>query len=157
MSDNPSNTVRLTKLIKAPRQRVYDAWLDPEVRRQWWCAAPEIACSVCDVDARVGGDYRVNMCGPDGKEWFTNGRFVCLDPPGKLTFTWNWEHDPGFGGGSTVTVELFETTFNNQPATELVLTHEKLGSPHERSEHTVGWMGALNSLATHFAPGSPPE
>ena len=150
MSANPSDTVRLTKLLRVPRQRVYDAWLDPEIRRQWWCAAPEMSCSVCDIDATVDGRYRINMEGPDGKEWVTIGKFVELDPPSKLSFTWTWEHDETFGGDSLVTVELFETEFEGNPATELVLTHEKLTTPHMRSEHTSGWFGCLKSLGTYF-------
>ena len=152
MSANPSNAVRLTKLIKAPRDKVYNAWVDPETRRQWWCAAPGMSCGFCEMDATEGGAYRINMLGPDGKEWVTTGAFVELDPPRKLRFSWNWEHDATFGGNSVVTVEFFATTFNDQPATELVLTHEKLGSPFERSEHTVGWMGALHSLDNLFQP-----
>ncbi len=154
MTQHPGDYVRLTRLIKAPRQKVYDAWLDPDVRRQWWCATDEMTCGVCDLDPTPGGDYRINMC-KDGKEWVTVGRFVELDPPRKLVFTWSWE-GMDFGKDSRVTVELFETDFDGRPATELVLMHEQLKTPHERSEHTSGWLGCLKSLSKMFADAAEP-
>lgn len=156
MPDPVNNHVRLTKLIRAPRERVFDAWLDPDIRRQWWCGGPGMSCPFAEIDANVGGNYRVAMCKED-KEWVTFGEFVEIDRPEKLVFTWTWEHDPSFGGDSRVTVTLHETTFDDKPATELVLLHEKLASPHERSEHTVGWGGALGNLANLFTkPGDTP-
>ena len=140
--------VRLTRLIPADRERVFQAWVDPEIRRQWWCAAEGMACGVCEMDTSPGGKYRINMT-KDGQEMVTVGEFVELDPPRKLVFTWSWE-GMDFGKDSRVTVELFETEFDGEPATELVLLHERLGTPHERSEHTSGWMGCLKTLSGHF-------
>lgn len=150
MSANPSDAVRLTKLIRVPREKVYQAFIDPDLVRQWWRCEPDWSCPSCDMSATVGGKYRTSMANPEGKPFTTFGEFLELDPPRKLSFTWSWEHDPDFGNDSIVTVELFETKFEDQPATELVLTHEKLGTPQERSEHTVGWMGALTSLTRFF-------
>lgn len=151
MPDPVENHVRLTKLIRAPRERVFDAWLDPNLRKQWWCAAPDMECPSAEIDATVGGGYRVAMRKGD-EQWVTFGEFIEIDRPNKLVFTWNWEHDPAFGADSRVTLTLHETTFDSKPATELVLLHEKLVSPHERSEHTVGWIGCLRSLGTALAP-----
>ena len=148
MAHQPGDYVRLTRLIRAPREAVYDAWLDPKIRRQWWCAAEDMTCGVCDIDASEGGAYRINMT-KGGDEWVTVGEFVELDRPNKLVFTWSWE-GMDFGKDSRVTVELFETQFDGKPATELVLLHEQLGTPHERSEHTSGWLGCLKSLSKHF-------
>ena len=151
MTQAVGDYVRLTRLIRAPRQTVYDAWLDPEVRKQWWCAAPEMTPGVCEIDPSVGGRYRVGMIAPDGKEHIVVGEFVELQPPNKLSFTWTWETNPDFGGKSRVTVELFEATFKDEPATELLLTHERLSAQLERSDHTTGWLGCLKSLGKLFA------
>lgn len=143
--------VRLTRLIRAPREEVYNAWLDPKVRKQWWCASPEMKPGVCEIVAEVGGRYRVGMVGPDGNEYVMAGEFTELDPPNKLAFTLTWDHDPNFGGNSLVTIELFEASFKDEPATELLLTHERLTKPLERSDHTTGWLGCLKSLGKLFA------
>ena len=151
MTEAIGDYVRLTRLIRAPREEVYNAWLDPAVRKQWWCASPEMKPGSCDIDATVGGKYRVGMVGPDGTEHVMFGEFVELAPHDKISFTLTWEHDPGFGGNSLVTIELFEATFKDETATELLLTHERLTKPLERSDHTTGWLGCLRSLGKLFA------
>ncbi len=151
MTQAVGDYVRLTRLIRAPRKTVYDAWLDPEIRKQWWCAAPEMKPGVCTIDPSVGGKYRVGMIAPDGNEHIVIGEFIELNPHDKLVFTWTWESNPDFGGNSQVTVELFDATFKDQPATELLLTHERLTKPLERSDHTTGWLGCLKSLGKFYA------
>ena len=154
MSQRTGTSISVHRLIKAPRQRVYDAWIDPEIRKLWWRATPEMACDLCQIDAQVGGSYRIAMHEGD-KQHITIGQFVELDPPKKLVFTWSWE-GIDFGKDSTVTIELLEAELDDQPATELVLTHERLLSAHERSEHNAGWMGCLKQLGKMFidAPGA---
>lgn len=156
MTDHPPDQpiptfIRMSKLIKAPRQRVYEAWINPEIRRQWWCAAPEYCSSQCEIDAAVGGRYRINM-EKQGEEYVTVGEFVQMDPPAKLVFTWTWEKPADGVKNTLVTVELFDVQIDGQPATELVLTHEKLSDPRNREAHTSGWTGCLTSLAQHLDP-----
>lgn len=143
--------VRLTRLIRAPRQEVYDAWLNPQVRSLWWCASPEMKPGVCTIESAVGGKYRIGMVAPDGNEHIVVGEFTELNPYDRIGFTWTWESKPDFGGDSRVTIELFDATYEDQPATELLLTHERLTQPLERSDHTTGWLGCLKNLGKHFA------
>ena len=63
MSPLTDTAVRVHRLIKAPRQRVYDAWIDPELRKQWWRATPEMGCDLCQIDAKVGG--LIHLTTPD--------------------------------------------------------------------------------------------
>ena len=156
MPDPVAAHVRLTRLIRAPREQVFEAWLDPEIRKQWWCATPEMHCPLAEIDPTPGGRYRLAMR-KDENESVAFGEFVEIDRPERLVFTWSWEHDLDFGGGSRVTVTLHDTTFDGQPATELVLLHEQLKTAHERSEHTVGWLGVLQALGTTLAPAGTPE
>ncbi len=155
MDTSPYESIRLNKLLRVPRERVYEAWLDPEQRRQWWGSSDEMTCTSCEIDAKAGGAYRINMCRQDN-EYVCHGEFIELDPPRKIVFSWNWEHTPEFGGDSRVTIELFETTCDDMPATELVLTHDRLKSALERGEHSSGWFGCLKSLGTFFH-GKPSE
>lgn len=151
MTESVGDYIRLTRLIRAPREDVYNAWLDSAVRKQWWCADPSMHCGVCEIDASLGGAYRVGMVSPDGQEHVVVGRFVTLEPPSKLVFTWTWETNPGFGADSVVSIELFKAEFEGEPATELLLMHEKLARPIERSDHTWGWLGCIRSLGRLFA------
>lgn len=151
MNDPVSPHVRLTRLIRAPREKVYNAWIDPKVRQQWWCAYEGMTCGVCEIDATAGGKYRTGMTDPQGNGYVSCGEFVELSPYDRIVFTWSWEHAPDFGANSRVTVTFHDAEFEGRPATELVLLHEKLGSAHERSAHTTGWLGALKSLGKLFA------
>jgi len=52
---------------------------------------------------------------------------------------------------SLVTVAFYECEHHGEPATEVVLTHERLASPLERSEHQTGWIDCLKSLGVYLA------
>jgi uncharacterized protein YndB with AHSA1/START domain len=45
----------------APRERVFDAWTNPEVLERWWAAMPTWDTPLAQVDAREGGRYRLSM------------------------------------------------------------------------------------------------
>ena len=144
--------VRIARTFKAPRQRVFDAWVNPEYRQQWWGARPGMYCDLCNIDPRSGGQYRINMKNPqaDGeREWITVGEFIEYDAPNKLVFTWSWEQpdptEPGTGAKNTVvTVEFHDV----EGGTQVVLTHEGFATEQLRDEHNQGWDGCLASLAT---------
>ncbi len=142
--------LELTRVIRAPREQVFDAWVVPEVRRQWWGAAPGMFCDLADIDAREGGRYRINMKGDkDGTlhEYVCIGEFVTFERPTKLVFTWSWENydeaEPGSAAVETqVTIEFHEVP----EGTELRLTHERFANDMLRDEHLKGWTGCLDSL-----------
>lgn len=150
--------IRLCKFLRVPPQQVYDAWLDPETRKKWWGADPSMPCTSCEIDATVGGAYRVGMHnpkhGPDAPnepaEYVVVGKFTELDPPSRIVFTWAWEAGPGAGFESQVALDFFETEHEGKPATEMVLTHTGLPDAAMRSEHGAGWVGCLRNLGYHF-------
>ena len=146
----PEHSLRLVRTIHAPRQRVFDAWVKPELRKRWWRAAPEMFCDVCEVDARPGGRYRVNMKqpGPDAREYVTIGEFIEVVEPAKLVFTWRWESWRDSHEDARVTVELRAV---DAETTELTLTHDKLPDANAAREHTEGWRGALDALVGWFS------
>ena len=96
MATETQPAVVITKHVSAPRAQVFDAWIKPELRRQWWRATPQMTCTHCEIDARQGGQYRIGMLkpadtGPDpqdgGGEYIVAGEFELIDPPNKLVFT----------------------------------------------------------------------
>ena len=149
--------IRLNKLVRAPRQRVFDAWTHGDQIVQWWGVNMEGCTTKARVDPRLGGELRVEMDMPQGKMTGV-GVFTAFDPPNRLAFSWLWEEEPNFGRDSLVTVELFEAPnpFEDAPATEIVLTHERLATPIERSEHFGGWYQMLRALG-FFVRGVDPR
>jgi len=86
----------------------------------------------------------------DGVE--ASGRFVEVDPPHRLVFTWGWRHDHAVVPGSTrVEVTLEET----DGGTLVVLRHYDLPDDEQRTHHAQGWTMYLDRLAALVALGGP--
>ena len=143
-SETTVSAVQVNRVVKASRQRVFDAWIVPELRQQWWAAHPGMSCPFAEIDAKVGGKYRIGMRAPDAdQDYITVGEFVEINPPSKLVFTWTWEQ-PAHGGANTlVTVQFLEV----EGGTEVRLTHERFTDQAHADEHNQGWNGCLDSLA----------
>src|SRR5579863_5875653 len=66
----------LTRIIDAPRAKVFKAWTDPELLKQWFAPLP-YTTPVAELDVRPGGASLIVMRGPDGAE--TSNRGVYLE------------------------------------------------------------------------------
>jgi uncharacterized protein YndB with AHSA1/START domain len=146
--------LQVRRTFKAPRERVFQAWIDPELLRQW-LTGPRGSSPKAEVDARVGGEFRITMTSALGKlvsvipgrgdSADMVGRYLEIDPPERLVFTMGWERFPTVNmdiESTTVTVEFLESDGD----TELVLTHERQPSRRIRSFHRYGWNGSLRKL-----------
>src|SRR3954466_9842337 len=78
--------VEVKKVINAPIEKAFRAWVDPEEMKQWY-SPMGMTTPEASSDARKGGKYSVQM---KGKDIFNNsGEYVEFDEPNKLVFTWN--------------------------------------------------------------------
>jgi uncharacterized protein YndB with AHSA1/START domain len=76
----------ITRVFDAPRALVFEVWTDPKHLAQWW--GPQgFTNPVCEFDARVGGELRIHMRGPDGSIYPMKGVIREFVPPGRLVFT----------------------------------------------------------------------
>ena len=83
-------TVKLSGIVEAPPQRVFDAMIDPEQVAEWW--GPEgFTCPAVSLDPRVGGAYRIAMQPPEGELFHLAGEYVEVEPPSRLAYTFRWE------------------------------------------------------------------
>jgi uncharacterized protein YndB with AHSA1/START domain len=153
----PADSVRLNKLVQASPQQVYDTWLDAASYAKWFAPEPSVRCEEVSIDATVGGEMRVVMQSDNGTHTGI-GTFTELVPGKRIAYTWGWAEHPEMGAGSTVTMDFLEADnpYGDGPATEIVLTHEGLNTPVERSEHTGGWWGCLKALG-YFVRGVDPR
>jgi uncharacterized protein YndB with AHSA1/START domain len=76
----------LTRLINAPREKVYRAWTDPELLKQWFAPKP-YTTPVVEIDVRPGGSAYFVMRGPDGKDLPNRGVYLEVVPNEKLVST----------------------------------------------------------------------
>lgn len=136
----------VTRTIRAPRQRVFDAFVKPELVQQWF-GPRGFSIIEAKLDARVGGRYRVTMKPRSGELISVTGEYRDVRPPEKLTFTWKWEGETMGGLPETlVTVTFDERRGEHGPETELTLLHSGFPAPEARDGHTAGWGSSLNKL-----------
>lgn len=128
--------VHVRRLIQASPQVLFEAWLDPESLSQW-LRPFDTTHTDATVDARVGGQFALDMHTPGGVVEH-RGEYVAIEPHTRLVFTWNSPHTDG---ASLVTV-----TFAPQgAATEVNVLHEKLPA-NKLEAHTGGWTSGLDKL-----------
>lgn len=146
MSVETTDSLRITRVIRADRQAVWDAFTQPEHMRGWMCPAPNGAKAVT-ADVRVGGEYTIQMV-VEGEEHNAFGTYREIDPPSRLVYTWDWRDGAMSSMGDTVvTVEFKEV----DGGTEVVLVHEGFPTPEAKSGHEQGWGGCFMNLEAMFA------
>ncbi|MFC7517396.1 SRPBCC family protein [Herbaspirillum sp. GCM10030257] len=65
----------LTRVFDAPRDKVFKAWTDPDLLKQWFTPAPWTT-PVVETDVRAGGSNLIMMRGPDGNEFPNRGVYL---------------------------------------------------------------------------------
>lgn len=65
----------LKRLIRAPRERVFRAWTDPALLKQWF-TPPPWTTSHAQTDVRPGGSSLIVMRSPDGKDYPKHGVYL---------------------------------------------------------------------------------
>lgn len=133
--------LKLTRFIRAPRNKVFDAFVKAEHARQWMCPRGMII-PAAEFDARVGGKYRVTMRARDGEQFTAGGTFREINCPERLTYTWAWQ-----GEGMPNVETLITLTFTERDGgTDLVMTHSGFPDAGMRDSHEEGWGSSLNNL-----------
>src|SRR5918997_318778 len=113
-------TIRVERVFDAPRDRVWQAFTDPELVAQWWGRGNKLVVERMEVER--GGHWRFVEHSPEGVHGF-EGRFREITPPSRVVQTFEWDGMPGhvvietveledIGNGRTrvVNTSLFHTT-----------------------------------------------
>lgn len=135
--------VLVKRTFAAPREKVFQAWVDPKMMTQWFARCPGCPpVEVLEADPRPGGNYRVVVTDDKAKVYRGHGTYREVRPPEKLVFTWNWDHDDY--GNSIVTVDF--RALGSSQFTEVTLTHELLPTEKQREDHRKGWEQCFDML-----------
>jgi len=134
----PPAAIRVTRRFSVPAERVFDAWLDPEVAGRWLFATALRPMTHVKIAARVGGSFRFAHR-QDGALIEHTGEYVEIVPHRRLVFILAMADRPHTI--ARVTVEITPL----RRGCELALTHENLPSDHaQRTE--ARWTGILYGL-----------
>lgn len=137
MTDPTSLT--LVRRMKAPPERVWQAWTDPALMLRWF-GPHHTHAEHAEGELRLGGGFRVVLREDSGERHEAIGRYAEIAPPHRLVFAWNWASTPE--RVSRVTVLLRPVP----EGTELTLTHDRFADAATATRHTRGWTESLEKL-----------
>src|SRR5437016_5810340 len=136
----------VTRMRRAPRQRVFYALVKPDQVRMW-IGPPTFTITRDDIDARVSGRY-TSACQPRSAEPYTViGEYREIASPERLSFTWIWEGETmGALPETLLTVTPTERHAEHGVETEVKLLHSGFPAMEAREAHAQGWSSSLNGL-----------
>ena len=127
----------VTRTFNAPARIVFEAWTQPELFRRWWVPkSMGMSLRSCEMDARVGGGYRLEF-EPDGMAFF--GTYLEVTPHSRLV----WTNEEGGEDGPVTSV-----TFEETRGRTLLVLHE-IHSSKEALD--AAGTGATDALVETFA------
>jgi uncharacterized protein YndB with AHSA1/START domain len=138
----------LVRRIAARPSIVFEAMTTAEGVAAWF-GPDDLPVVRAEMDARVGGAYRVHFRTIDGRDHEACGEFLEVMPPRRIVMSWNW----AIGGvpeerGRTSRIEIELTPIGD--GTDLTFTHTALWSEASEKSHTWGWTGALDKLVRYL-------
>lgn len=137
----------LTRLLAAPRELVFGAWIEPKHLSRWW-GPEDFTLPHCTVDFRVGGKYKFCMRAPDGSDHWGWGDYRVIVAPERLVFTWHRTQTPQERNPWAVTVVT--VTFATQKQKTLLTLHQAVfPMAEECAHHRGGWTQCLDRLVTY--------
>ncbi|OWJ68674.1 SRPBCC family protein [Inquilinus limosus] len=138
----------LSRLIDAPREKLFRAWTEPELMKQWFTPRPWTT-PVIEVDLRPGGSNLIVMRGPDGTEFPNRGVYLEVVKNERLVFTdaytkaWEPSEKPFFTGIITFEDEGGKTRYTARAVHWTVADREA----HEKMGFHEGWGICADQLA----------
>lgn len=145
-----SHTIRLHRVLRAPPERVYRAFLDAAALAKW-LPPNGFTATVHHMDARVGGSFRMSFTNfGNGHSHAFGGEYLELTPHTRIRYTDQFD-DPNLPGVITVTVELKPVLCG----TELNVVQEGIPEVIPPEMCYLGWQESLVTLAMLVEPEIP--
>ncbi len=147
---SPTHTIRLHRVLRAPPERVYKAFLDPDAMCKW-LPPHGFTGRMLHFDARVGGGYRMSFTNfGTGSSHSFSVTYLELTPNERIRHTDKFD-DPNLPGEMTVTVTLRKVLCG----TDLSVVQEGVPSVIPAEMCYLGWQESLNLLALLVEPEIP--
>ena len=147
----PHFSLTMTRFIRAPRDKVFDAFATAAGLASWMGPRGSNTRNVT-ADPRVGGAWRSEIVYPDGSCYTVGGFYRSLSRPARLVYTWQWEGagaaNPMPGVETVIEIDLAE----KDGGTLLTMTHSGFPAQGAADAHERGWMSTLNRLNDHLDP-----
>jgi glutathione S-transferase len=135
----------LTRTFDAPMARIFACFTSKE-EMSAWMGPYDIRGEVVELDAKVGGAYRIVMHRPDGTDLAVGGVFQAIEEPSRIAFTWKWED----GHANTLIIVTLRDVGGR---TEMHFHQEGFDEDVYRDRHIHGWTGCLDKMEIYFSTG----
>jgi uncharacterized protein YndB with AHSA1/START domain len=158
MAESASGLIlRMTRTFDATPDRVFAAWTNPDHFGQWFGPTGMKTVS-CDIDAKIGGAWRLmgegeNIPGrqtPGRVRPTVSGKYLEVEPPSRLVFTWAWHEKDDFasprGQESIVTIQFKPVG----ERTEMLFTQAVFKEQAALDAHNRGWTESFDKLGDYL-------
>ena len=137
-----TNTIRLHRVLHATPEKVYRAFLDADAMAKW-LPPNGFTCKVHNMDARVGGTYKMSFTNfTTGKSHSFGGKYLELKTPERIRYTDTFD-DPNLPGEIQTTITLRKVSVG----TELNVVQEGVPGIIPPEACYLGWQESLMLLA----------
>ena len=142
----------LTRVIDAPREKLFRAWTDPELLKQWFAPLP-YTTPFAELDVRAGGANLIIMRDPEGKEFANRGVYLEVIENERLVFTdaytkaWEPSQKPFMTVILTFAADRGKTLYTARVLHWTVADREA----HEKRGFHEGWGRCADQLAALVA------
>jgi len=146
----PTNTIRLHRVLRAPPERIYRAFLDADALAKW--LPPDgFTCKVHQLEPKPGGAFRMSLTNfANGQVHAFGGEFLELQPFERIRYTDRFD-DPNLPGVIEVTVVLRKVSVG----TDLAITQAGVPDVIPEEACYVGWQDSLVLLGKLVEAGIP--
>lgn len=152
MTTDNTNTIRLHRVVQAPPERVYRAFLDAGAMCKW-LPPNGFTCQVHHLDPRVGGTYKMSFTNfTTGKSHSFGGEYLELMPNERLRYFDRFD-DPNLPGEMQTIVTLKKVSVG----TELNIVQEGVPAAIPAEACYLGWQESLTLLAKLVEPEIPDQ
>jgi uncharacterized protein YndB with AHSA1/START domain len=139
---NPTNTIRLHRVLRAAPEKVYRAFLDPAAMAKW-LPPNGFTGKVHEMDAKVGGTYKMSFTNfSTGKSHSFGGTYVELKPHERIRYTDKFD-DPNLPGEMQTAITLKQVFCG----TELNIVQEGVCGAIPAEACYLGWQESLILLS----------
>jgi uncharacterized protein YndB with AHSA1/START domain len=145
-----TGTVRLHRVLRAPPERIYRAFLEPDAMAKW-LPPYGFTCQVQHIDARVGGTFRMSFRNfGSGNSHSFGGAYLELVPFERIRYSDRFD-DPNLPGEMLATIQLRTVSCG----TELSIVQEGVPEVIPLEMCYLGWQESLEQLAKLVEPEIP--
>ena len=133
-----NNTVRLHRVLTAPAERIYRAFLDPAALAKW-LPPNGFTGTVHELDARVGGKYRMSFTNfTTGNGHSFGGTYLELVPDSRIRHDDRFD-DPNLPGTMVTTIDLVPVSVG----TDVTIVQEGIPDAIPVEQCYLGWQESL--------------